>query len=89
MSLVTPELCSIGATASMGSDCHFYNATPGDGPGRITIADGADMGHQTTLFPGATVGPSAVLGAKSNLFAREALPAGAIRLVRRGAAQPA
>lgn len=80
MSLVTPELVTVGATASLGSDCHFLNATP-LGTGTITIGAGADMGHQTTLFPGTVLAPGSVLGAKSNLFHGETLPAGAIRLV--------
>lgn len=80
ISLVTPDMLTIGSTVSMGSDSHFYNATP-TATGHITFADGVDVGHQTTLFPGAVLQPGAVLGAKSNVMEGEVLPAGAIRLV--------
>jgi hypothetical protein len=80
ISLVTPDMVTIGATVSMGSDSHFYNATP-TASGHITFCDGCDVGHQTTLFPGAVMQPGSVLGAKSNVMEGETLPAGAIRLV--------
>jgi carbonic anhydrase/acetyltransferase-like protein (isoleucine patch superfamily) len=83
MSLVTPDLVSFGDAVSMGSDCHFYNATP-TAAGRITFSDGVDVGHQATLFPGCVLKPGCVLGAKSNVMEAEVLPAGAIRLVSVG-----
>lgn len=80
MSLVTPDMVTIGDTVSMGSDSHFYNATP-TASGPITFSDGVDVGHQVTLFPCAVLKPGSVLGAKSNVMEGEVLPAGAIRLV--------
>lgn len=80
MSMVTPDMVTFGDTVSMGSDSHFYNATP-TAAGPITFCDGVDVGHQATLFPGAVLQPGSVLGAKSNVMEGEVLPAGAIRLV--------